>query len=314
MAKEDAMQNRDYDRDYQRDDDRNWRNGPEDWEHRRRGDDRQGDYATGRDRPTQYQNRGEYGASGTYGRGGGTQQGYRQDWQGQRQDDEYGRGSGGQRYGENWQGRSGAAGSMRGTDYEYRDQQYGGQQYGRGRDYGSYSGTSAQGEYGGMGYRSGTPMTTYSYTEYWLIPGPHTGKGPRGYQRDDERIREDVNHRLTQHGQIDASDIDVSVQNGEVTLHGTADDRQQKRLAEDIAEDVPGVRDVHNNIKVQNGGGGFIDKVKDALSPSTSDRTDTGTTATSTTQRTTTAGTTGTTTSRTTGTSAGTTTARRDVQ
>ena len=41
--------------------------------------------------------------------------------------------------------------------------------------------------------------------------------------------------------------------NGEVTLTGTVDDRQAKRLAEDIAESVSGVREVHNQIRVQQG-------------------------------------------------------------
>ena len=47
------------------------------------------------------------------------------------------------------------------------------------------------------------------------------------------------------------SEIDVQVKNGEVTLTGTVDDRQAKRIAEDIAESVSGVHDVHNQIRVQ---------------------------------------------------------------
>ncbi len=78
--------------------------------------------------------------------------------------------------------------------------------------------------------------------------GPYTGVGPRNYKRSDERICEDVSARLTEHGWIDASDIDVNVDNGEVTLTGTVDSRATKRLAEDIADSVPGVRDVHNRL------------------------------------------------------------------
>ena len=77
--------------------------------------------------------------------------------------------------------------------------------------------------------------------------GPHVGRGPRNYQRSDERIREDVSEILTQHGQVDASDIEVDVRNGEVTLRGTVDSRRSRRMAEDAVEDVPGVRDVHND-------------------------------------------------------------------
>lgn len=41
--------------------------------------------------------------------------------------------------------------------------------------------------------------------------GPHAGRGPKGYQRSDERIREDVCDRLTEHPAIDASEIEVEV-------------------------------------------------------------------------------------------------------
>lgn len=82
----------------------------------------------------------------------------------------------------------------------------------------------------------------------WHVPGPFAGKGPRGYRRSDERIMEDVCERLTQHGQIDASDIEVEVHNGEVTLKGTVRDRRMKRMADDIADSVFGVNDVHNQL------------------------------------------------------------------
>jgi osmotically-inducible protein OsmY len=81
--------------------------------------------------------------------------------------------------------------------------------------------------------------------------GPHIGRGPRGYQRSDERIREEICELLWRHDMIDASDIDVVVINGEVTLTGLVDSRLTKRLAEDVLEDVNGVRDIHNQLKVK---------------------------------------------------------------
>lgn len=81
--------------------------------------------------------------------------------------------------------------------------------------------------------------------------GPYTGRGPRGYRRSDDRIFEDVCEALTEHGDIDAGEIEVAVQNGEVTLTGTVADRRQKRLAEDIVESCSGVQDVHNQLRVQ---------------------------------------------------------------
>jgi hypothetical protein len=91
---------------------------------------------------------------------------------------------------------------------------------------------------------------SYSYTEFWLTPGPFTGLGPKGYQRSDERIFEDICYRMSVNGQLDPSEIDVKVENGEVTLEGQVEDRFSKRLAEDIADSVSGVADVHNRIRV----------------------------------------------------------------
>lgn len=93
--------------------------------------------------------------------------------------------------------------------------------------------------------------TTWIYKEWWLIPGPFSGVGPRGYQRSDELIREDACERLSQHGQVDASDIEVDVHDQVVTLRGEVDSRQAKRLAEDTVDSVSGVRDIHNEIRVR---------------------------------------------------------------
>ena len=50
---------------------------------------------------------------------------------------------------------------------------------------------------------------------------------------------------------IDASEIAVEVANGEVTLTGTVSSRQEKRAAEDAVEQVPGVREVQNHLRVK---------------------------------------------------------------
>ncbi|HEX2134865.1 MAG TPA: BON domain-containing protein, partial [Microvirga sp.] len=62
---------------------------------------------------------------------------------------------------------------------------------------------------------------------------------------------EDVNDRLTDDPHLDASEIEVTVQNREVTLSGTVNSRSEKRRAEDIAESVSGVTHVQNNLRVQ---------------------------------------------------------------
>ncbi len=91
--------------------------------------------------------------------------------------------------------------------------------------------------------------------ERWRVTGPHAGRGPRGYQRADDRIHEEINDRLTAHGLIDATDVECRVQTGEVTLTGWVDSRAAKRAAEDLAEDVHGVREVHNQLRVRSHAG-----------------------------------------------------------
>src|SRR5262245_20667475 len=54
--------------------------------------------------------------------------------------------------------------------------------------------------------------------------GMHAGKGPRGYRRSDARIYEDVCEALTRDGEVDASDVEVTVEDGQVMLSGTVAD------------------------------------------------------------------------------------------
>lgn len=77
------------------------------------------------------------------------------------------------------------------------------------------------------------------------------GRGPKNYQRSDERILEDVCERLTDAPEVDASEITVEAKDGEVTLSGTINSREEKRLAERIAASVRGVRDVINRLRVR---------------------------------------------------------------
>lgn len=78
----------------------------------------------------------------------------------------------------------------------------------------------------------------------------YSGRGPRGYRRSDERIHDDVCDRLTEDSRIDAFDIEVRVQNGEVTLSGNVKSRDEKRRAEDVAAAVRGVNDVTNELRL----------------------------------------------------------------
>lgn len=79
------------------------------------------------------------------------------------------------------------------------------------------------------------------------------GVGPLGYQRSDERVRERVCDALTDDHHVDASHIKVEVKGGEVTLTGYVADREAKRCAERCVEDLGGVKEVINNLRVKNG-------------------------------------------------------------
>ena len=105
--------------------------------------------------------------------------------------------------------------------------------------------------------RYASPWTGTNYSETgnrpyerdWNTPD-YRGLGPRGYQRSDARVFEDICDRLTVDPRIDASDIEVDVKGAEVTLRGSVRSREEKRYAEDVVEHVMGVRDVSNHLKV----------------------------------------------------------------
>ena len=74
---------------------------------------------------------------------------------------------------------------------------------------------------------------------------------PKGWWRADDVIREDVCEALAYAEGVDATDIEVEVKDAEVWLKGTVRDRSQKRKAEELAEHVRGVVDVHNRLSVR---------------------------------------------------------------
>lgn len=102
-----------------------------------------------------------------------------------------------------------------------------------------------------MGYRSGSSGRGYAGHGLSRGTGPHRGKGPVGYRRSDERILELVCEALADDDQLDASQIEVSVSNGGVTLSGIVDDGHAKHDAEDCACSIMGVRDVRNLLRLR---------------------------------------------------------------
>lgn len=138
--------------------------------------------------------------------------------------------------------RAGSSGSLGGFDRDYGGRSYGGGERGYsegGRDFWDKASDEVSSWFGDRDAERRRRMDQ------------HRGRGPKNYSRSDERIREDVNDRLTDDDHIDASDIEVAVSSREVTLSGIVDSRFAKRHAEDIAESVSGVSHVQNNLRVR---------------------------------------------------------------
>lgn len=171
-------------------------------------------------------------------------------------------------------------GSQRYGAETYPQRRYGGERYAEpgyaGRSFSEprYESRREAERYGERGYRGGMigdnePLRRVSDGETdpalsgafggGMQKGLHRGRGPRAYTRSDERIREDVNDRLTDDSWLDASEIEVQVAKGEVTLTGTVNSRNDKRRAEDLADDVSGVKHVQNNLRVQTTAGQTMD-------------------------------------------------------
>jgi hypothetical protein len=80
-----------------------------------------------------------------------------------------------------------------------------------------------------------------------------TGRGPKGYRRSDDRIRDDVSEQIAR-SWVNAENVEVKVEGGEVTLTGFVESREEKRAIEDVAEDVFGVEEVHNHLRLNRAG------------------------------------------------------------
>lgn len=117
-------------------------------------------------------------------------------------------------------------------------------------DYSSYAGNEyREKEHPGVSGKSRDGETWINRDQYDEQRN-FMGKGPRGYKRSDDRIFEEVCEALQEDPSLDASDIGVKVQDGIVTLLGKAEGRMEKRIAEMISIEVPGVLDVRNEIVI----------------------------------------------------------------
>ncbi len=80
---------------------------------------------------------------------------------------------------------------------------------------------------------------------------PRQAQGPRGYQRPDSRILEDVCDEVMHMHDLDSGDVEVRVDKGEVFLTGTVPERWMKQRIEEAADRVRGVKDITNQLRVK---------------------------------------------------------------
>lgn len=139
-------------------------------------------------------------------------------------------------YGPQGQGGYGASGY---------GQSSGGQPASSGTNWGGGYGQSGFGSAGsGLPVHGGSSMMPHH-------PDMRSRRGPKGYQRSDDRLREEVIDKLLQQSDIELDQIEVNVTSGSVTLSGTIDSRRVKHLIEDIVDSVWGVKDISNNLRIQ---------------------------------------------------------------
>jgi osmotically-inducible protein OsmY len=232
-----------------------------------------------------------YSREGFAGAQGGSEQRYgeggwgRQEDRWGRQEDRWGRQSEGQggRYGENQRGQGyypgGRFGEERDRDYErsaywgamsYRDADPWGRESGRpyfGRREESGYGDQREG-YGASGmrspYSSGWEYGQRQQGQYGQERDRESGRGrgrgllsrlfgrgPKGYKRSDDRIKEDICEQLWRSDAIDSSEVTVMVSEGVVTLSGTVPERWMRHELENVADETMGVKDIDNNIRIQ---------------------------------------------------------------
>lgn len=81
--------------------------------------------------------------------------------------------------------------------------------------------------------------------------GGHYGKGPVGWKRADSQIKEDICEALYVSPSVDASEIEVEVEQGIVTLNGSVFDRAMKKQAERCLDSIKGIDDIQNCLNLR---------------------------------------------------------------
>lgn len=78
-----------------------------------------------------------------------------------------------------------------------------------------------------------------------------TNSGPRSRRKSDESLTQEIREILTADPELEATDVEVEVEGGAVTLRGAVVDSDARLLAEELVESLSGVREVHNRLRVE---------------------------------------------------------------
>ena len=81
-------------------------------------------------------------------------------------------------------------------------------------------------------------------------PQKHYGKGPQGWMHSDQRMYNDVCAALAFSHEVDATDINVNVEDSCVSLNGSVFDHEMKAAATECVENVFGVSEVKNELRI----------------------------------------------------------------
>jgi hypothetical protein len=89
-----------------------------------------------------------------------------------------------------------------------------------------------------------------SYKDQYQVRKNYYGVGPKGYKRSDSKLKEEAYLLLSQDPIIDSTNIHIDVLNNVIYLKGIVDSRRDKKRAEVLVEDIFGLEDVQNQLKI----------------------------------------------------------------
>lgn len=105
------------------------------------------------------------------------------------------------------------------------------------------------GTYGATFHRGGERANAFSYDH-------NDARRTAGYSRSDDRLLEDIGECLSLDSLLDGAEIDILVEEGQVTLSGAVASKSESLRAQDLAAQIHGVKAVRNGLRVRGHGVG----------------------------------------------------------